>query len=235
MNIAICDDDIEYVNQIDELLQSYKEEYHLKIDKYTVGEEVINALKKGILYDMVFLDIEMDETSGLDVAKYIRERNREIMITFVTSHVNYVSDTFRLGAFQFLLKPIDEAVFKSDFERALETYRIKHEKYMVRWRDVSSVIECGDIYYIESYNRHIYIQMELNGYECVGKLTDEYEKLKKYDFARCHQGYIVNMSKIRQVDKDSVLLKNGKKIPISRRLKNEFMDEFNLYLAGRIV
>lgn len=70
------------------------------------------------------------------------------------------------------------------------------------------------------------------GYECVGKLQDECEKLKSYGFSRCHQGFLINLSKVRKIDKKSVSLNNGITIPISRQYRQSLMQDFNLYLAG---
>lgn len=80
-----------------------------------------------------------------------------------------------------------------------------HKQYKVKWRNVNYVIEYNDIFYIEAYNRRLYIHEENQGHECVGKLHDEYERLKSYGFSRCHQGYLINLSKVRKIDNKSVL------------------------------
>ena len=107
-----------------------------------------------------------------------------------------------------------------------------HTQYRIKWRDVNHVVEYKDIFYIEAYNRHLFIHEEKQGYECVGKLQDECEKLKSCGFSRCHQGFLINLSKVRKIDKKSVSLNNGVTIPISRQYKQSLMQDFNLYLAG---
>lgn len=233
MNIAICDDSKEYLDRIEQLLEPYVEANSLKISRFTSGEEFLDSVKKDSTYDIIFLDIEMAQISGIEAARKIRETESNAIIIFITSHISYVSDTFRLSAFQFLLRPIDEENFRLDFERALQEYKSRHEQYIVRWRDVYCVLEYGEIFYIEAYNRHLFIHTETEGYECVGKLAEDCEKLKPYHFVRCHQGYLVNLNKIKRINKASIKLKNDKEIPISRRYKNGVMEAFNLYLAGR--
>jgi DNA-binding LytR/AlgR family response regulator len=233
MNIAICDDSTEYLDRIEQLLEPYIEANYLKISRFTSGEEFLDSINKDHIYDIIFLDIEMAQISGLEAARKIREKESNSIIIFITSHISYVSDTFRLSAFQFLLKPIDEAAFRLDFERALQEYKSRHEQYVVRWRDVYCVLEYEEIFYIEAYNRHLFIHTETEGYECVGKLTEDSEKLKPYHFARCHQGYLVNLNKIKRINKASIKLKNEKEVPISRRYRAGVMEAFNLYLAGR--
>ena len=119
MNIAICDDSTEYLDRIEQLLEPYIEANYLKISRFTSGEEFLDSINKDHIYDIIFLDIEMAQISGLEAARKIREKESNSIIIFITSHISYVSDTFRLSAFQFLLKPIDEAAFRLDFERAL--------------------------------------------------------------------------------------------------------------------
>lgn len=233
MNIAICDDSTEYLDRIEQLLEPYVEANSLKISRFTSGEEFLDSVKKDSTYDIIFLDIEMAQISGIEVARKIRETESDAIIIFITSHISYVSDTFRLAAFQFLLKPIDEEAFRMDFERALQEHKSRHEQYVVRWRDVYCVLEYGEIFYIEAYNRHLFIHTEAEGYECVGKLTEDCEKLKPYHFSRCHQGYLVNLNKIKRINKVSIKLKNDVEIPVSRGYRAGVMEAFNLYLAGR--
>lgn len=235
MNIAICDDNQVYVSQIRELLIKYTEQIQINVECFFSGEEFIGELKKGKEYDIIFLDIEMNYVSGLDVAEQIRKEKKETIIIFITSHVNYVSDTFRLGAFQFLTKPINEEDFKIDFNRAIKEYNARHKNYIIKWRDETRCIEYGDIYYIEAYNRHLFIHTRKEKYECVGKLAPEYEKLKQYNFSQCHKGFIVNLGKVNSIQKQNIVLKNNNVIPISRKFKAELMADFNLYLAGRMI
>lgn len=235
MNIAICDDDINSINKVMQLIQKYRETESLSIYTYLSGEEILEQIDKEMKFDIVFLDIEMSEVSGIDVARWLRENNNRAIIIFITSYLNYVSDTFRLGAFQFLVKPIDEKVFNYDFKRAIRTYKNAHKLYQVRWRDINYIIEYGNIYYIEAYSRHLYIHTEFMKYECVGMLSEEEKKLRAYNFVRCHQGFLINMYKIKEINKTNVILNNDVPIPIGRRFREELLEAFNLFLAGRLV
>ena len=232
MNIAVADDIPECTNRIKTLIEPYMEQNSISLSIFSSGEDLLASIDTGHEYEIMFLDIEMDGISGIDIARRLRTAHKDTIIIFITSHPDYVSETFRLDAFQFLLKPIDEAAFKIDFERALRTYHIRHKNYVVKWRDTSRVLEYSDIYYIEAYNRHLFIRTFSDKLECVGKLPDEYIKLKPYGFSRCHQGYLVSMGKIKHVTQNEILLANNETVPISRRLKSAFLNDFNLYLAG---
>lgn len=235
MNIAVCDDVQEYRTRIVELLEPYRTDNDLQIREFSRGEDVLSSCREGSRWDIVFLDIEMDGITGIETGLKLRKIRRDVIIIFVTNHINYVSDAFRLDAFQFLLKPVEEKEFRKDFERALRRWRARHKNYQVKWRNTSRVLEYNDILYMEAYDRHLYIHTEKEAYECVGKLQEEYEKLKPCGFAMCHQGYMVNLSKVAAVDKTDVILKNGTKLPVSRRLHTALMEEFNLYVAGKLI
>ena len=235
MNIVVCDDDINCINRLTQLIQQYSEKEEFNIYTYLSGEEFLEQVKKEMKFDIVFLDIEMAEISGIDVARYLREKDDKSIIFFVTSHLNYVSDTFRLGAFQFLVKPVDEKAFQCDFERAVRTYKNTHKFYQIRWRDINTIIEYGDIYYVEAYNRHLYVHTASMEYMCVGTLTEEEKRLKPYDFVRCHQGFLVNMHKIKEINKTEIILNNGIRMPIGRRFREGVLVAFNLFLAGKLV
>ena len=235
MNIIICDDDIECVDRINHLLQAYIEKENINVYTYLSGEEFMAETDKEVKPDIAFLDIEMLEVSGLDIATYLKKMDENIIVFFVTSHMNYVSDTFRLGAFQFLVKPVDEKEFRYDFERAVKQYKNMHKLYNIRWRDKNIYVEYGDILYIESYNRHLYVQTERQKYECVGMLKKEEKLFAAYGFFKCHQSYLVNLNKIREIEKNQIELVNGEKIPVSRSCREDLLGAFNLYIAGKLI
>ena len=117
MRIAVCDDDRAIREEISRLIQ--KQVSEADIAEYQSGEELINA--KGN-FDIYFLDIEMGKTSGMDIARHIREqeeggRQRSIII-FVTGYREYMEAAFDVNAFHYLIKPIDAEKFSEVFSRA---------------------------------------------------------------------------------------------------------------------
>lgn len=232
IDIAVCVDLVGAHTKIDALLTPYKKSNDLSVHIFSSDEELLAFPNYASTFSIVFLDIEMNGISELEIARDIKKKNGDVIIFLVSSNISYVSESFRLGVFQFLVKPINDDDFKKDFERTLDTLHTLHKQYKIKWRNVNHVIEYNDIFYIEAYNRHLYIHEENQGHECVGKLHDEYERLKSYGFSRCHQGYLINLSKVRTINKNSVLLSNDIAIPISRQYRRSLMQDFNLYLAG---
>lgn len=233
MRIAICDDSCEFRQQISDYVRPYQFIYpEIKQKEFSSGEELVGAYSAGQRFDILFLDIKMKDIDGIEAAKKIRSIDRDVLIIFVTGYVDYVPETFRVGAFQFLLKPVSKSEFKRDFERAVDFYKISHFKYLVRWKDTTSVIEIKDIYYIEAANRHLTVHTAKSSVECVGRIVQEEKKLVGYNIVKCHRSYMINLCHVKQIDNTKVLLTNGKQIPVSKAYKDTVKVSFNSYLLG---
>jgi len=88
---------------------------------------------------------------------------------------------------------------------------------------------------MEVRNHNITIYTNMGDYIVKGRLKDEENKLKKYDFVRCHQGYLVNMQWIQAINEDGIELKNGTTVPVSRRMRKSVIDVFSNYIVGRCI
>ena len=111
MNIAICDDEKAIREQIKELI----EKAGLCPELFETGDSLLAAGKQ---FDIVFLDIQMEGTNGIETAKKLRERDEDTILIFITAIREYVFEAFDVAAFHYLLKPIEEDKFREVFHRA---------------------------------------------------------------------------------------------------------------------
>lgn len=235
INIVICDDDIFYIEQIKALVEKYSpSDIEHSVKSYQSGEEFlddINALKA---IDIVFIDIEMKEITGIDTIKKLKEMQPDAIVLFVTSHSNYITDIFRLGAFQFLQKPIVAKDFTLDFNRAIEQYKRNHTKLEINLKDRIYCIEYSDIIFIEVQHKQITIFTRKDKIEMFGKIKDYEIKLRGFGFANCHKSILINLQHIELIDLNGVKLNGYSKIlPISRGYKAELLSELNKYNMGK--
>lgn len=230
MKIAICDDEPKYRKTIADLLNQYKEQYSFETEEFETAEMLLEAFEKGETFDIIFLDIEMFGLSGVEAAKKLKKSNNDVIIIFVTAYTKYISETFRLGAFQFLLKPINDEDFKTDFERAVWMFTYRHRKYQIKTKENTLFFEFKDIYFIEAVSRRLVLHTKDGQYGYTGKLSDVYEELKGYGFFRIHQGYIVNLDKVTKISGFQAVLDNGKILPISRNTKKNLLQELSKFL-----
>lgn len=106
VNIAICDDNIEHISALEKYLFEISN-VKIECDAYLSGESLVDAYKNNIeRYDVVFLDMEMRELNGIETANLIREFDEHIIIVFVTSHSEYMKESFQCQPFRFVEKPL---------------------------------------------------------------------------------------------------------------------------------
>ena len=105
------------------------------------------------------------------------------------------------------------------------------KRVLAQYKEKLYAFEINEIFFIEAYKRHLFINTENEIFECAGKLSEEEEKLARYGFVRCHQGYLVNKQYIRWIDKRDIILKNGKKIMLSKYMKAKVIASFNKDIA----
>lgn len=203
------------------------------VDKFTSGEQLIEAYNQGKSYDLIYLDIKMGKMSGFDTAKEIRKLDNESMIIFVTSLADYVLNSFEYRPFWFIIKPVSEEKFRHVFNRAVvEITNIRTKKYSFFTKEYGHLcMDIDKIIYLESILRKIIIHAATEHFAFYANLSEEEEKLKKYDFVRIHKGYLVNMAYIQRINNSNVVLKNGIVLPLSERRYKCVFDEFTSYLA----
>lgn len=234
MRVAVCDDESDFCDRIKEALVT--EESEENVACFASGEELLRQSDKSP-YDIVYLDIEMLGMNGIEVAEELKKRNQNVIIIFVSSHTSYISRTFRVDAFQFLIKEdMDRESVLSEYCRAKERYRKDHDYYTIKQNTEHRRFEICKITYLESRNRHLYLNTaDGKEYEYRGKLDREAEKLKPYHFVRVHESYLVNMAYIEIYGNDQLSLKydsQNRRFTISRRYRDEVASAYNLYIEG---
>ncbi len=231
MRIAVCDDEKVFRDRIVELIKRNKEKgLEFTVREFCCGEDLISAYEKKEHFDILFLDIQMKDIDGVETAQKIRETDKNTIIFFITSYISFISETFRVGTFQFLLKPVDEADFKMDFQRAIESYKINHYKHRFKQKEGTCIIEVNEIFFIEVYKKRLYINTENTVNEAIGTLSEEEKKLKCYSFVLCHKSFLVNLRRIKLVGIDNIQLTNGKNIPLSKNYKSDVKAALNDYI-----
>ncbi|HIT85165.1 MAG TPA: response regulator [Candidatus Ornithomonoglobus intestinigallinarum] len=132
VNIAICDDNIEHISALEKYLFEISN-IKIECDAYLSGESLVDAYKNNIeRYDVVFLDMEMRELNGIETANLIREFDEHIIIVFVTSHSEYMKESFQCQPFRFIEKPLDYDELKKVFYDIKDKLSKKERFYRLR-------------------------------------------------------------------------------------------------------
>ena len=211
MRIAICDDE----KNIRELMgNKVKKQYpEAELVCFSSGEEL---LLSDVHIDILFLDIQMSGRDGMETARELRQRNNDVLIIFVTAVEEYVFQAFDVGAFNYIVKPIDDVKFADVLQRAVDGLNSQNkavkeleEKYvMINNSGVHTKVILDDIVYAEVFNRKVVIHKMNDEIEYYGKMSD-LEALTGESFFRPHRAYLINFKYVEKYDATTIYLEKG--------------------------
>ena len=214
MQIAICDDEKIFRDELRLLLVEYKKDRRLSIDIYEFsnGEDLI---KTDIIFDIVFLDYQMPHINGMEIARTLRQNNALCSIVFVTNYPDFVFESFEVNPYRFLRKPI----LLEQIEELLKTY-ITHQKILspiiINDSYGQYTIKATDIIYLEGEGKYCLIRTKTDLYHSSKTLSGVLNLLPKYCFYRVHKSYAVNLYCIQKIVNNEILLINGERVLVSR-------------------
>ncbi len=228
IRIAICDDEAPTRAYLASLIRA--QDCPCEVVEYASAGDCL-ADHRGI--DLLFLDIELNAAGldGMALARQIREGSSaaQPVIIFVTGYERYVFDAFDVGAFQYLLKPVDEEKFAQVFARAVSqigTARKKTARTLtLQSAGVSRTVPLDSIYYIESSNHKVVLRLKDGAFSCYGKIRDLEAELGD-QFFRVHKGYLVNLAYVEGYSKTELTLTGGEKLLISKYKYPDFVKAF---------
>ena len=196
-----------------------------EINEFASGREFISLGINMTKYDIVFLDINMDEIDGIETAQEIRKVSNDIFIVFVTAFISYAVEGYSVNAIRYILKN-NENFAELIFE-CIDAIS-KKMNYSVKKKELLLYIESK----LHKLNFHI-MEDRLNTYSLYGKL-DEFEKeLEDKAFLRIHQSYLINMKHIVSIYRYEAVLNNGIKLKISKD-RYKFVKEKFVSYKGEI-
>ncbi len=214
MRIAICDDE----KEIREMLAKKVQRLYPKADLslYASGEELL--LSRG-QEDIILLDIQMSGRTGMETARELRRSCKETILIFITGLEEYVFQAFDVGAFHYLMKPVDDKKLAEVLQRAAAQLeeRQNRKPAEIKKEEPSLVVTAGgkhiavkfsDIVYAEVFNRKVMLHTMDTDIEYYGKLG-ELEKQAGEEFYRPHRAYLINFGFVRKYDATMIYLEKG--------------------------
>ncbi len=232
IKVCVCDDDETIVNRICSVIERVSQENNIiaKVEIFYDGATLLtNIQNNNSYYDVIFLDIEMNNMDGIETAKRLRLRDELAHIIYVTSHENYAKDVFAVRPYQFVLKPFKDEIIEKYFLDVYEKIINNDETFEFKHKGTYYKLLLKNIKYFESKNRSIEIHMtDGTVYEYYDKL-DKVEKMlcnTKIDFLRIHKSILVNSRHIAKKRYDYVELMNGEQLMISQTKRGEINEYY---------
>lgn len=226
--IAIVEDQTLDAQRLEELLQQQLPE--AECTWFTCGDDFLRAATEPGLYAVVFLDICMAGTNGIETARRLRQADPEVLIVFVTSSPEYVWDGFPVHPFDYLLKPYQEEKFEhlaAELRRAL---RCKEPELEIRIARQSIQLPLRKVLYAIARNHYVLITTEEGEYRAMCSFAQIEEKLTaRENFMSCNRGVIINMDKVLRFGEDCIEILDGTCLPVRQKDKCTLLARFTQY------
>ncbi len=223
--VAVMDDDIVFCAQFEKMLYRYGEVNQIKItaDVYYSGESLLQALADGALYDILFLDIAMQQINGVDVGRYVREtmQNEALQIVYVSGKTQYAMELFQVRPFWFLEKPVEDTQLAVCLEQYRNRFAGTHSYLYYTAFKMEHRIALRDVLYLESSGRKILIHTTGEPIAFYGRLDLICDHSAAGTMLRIHKSFAVNPRYVASCCSDSVCLCDGTELPISRKYRKE--------------
>ena len=236
IKFAICEDeDIQAdinKNYIEMWAEKNKVKY--KIDVFESADKFLFKWMYEEVYDVIILDVHMENMSGMELATRIRFIDDDVIIIFISGMEEYILDGYNVSALNYLLKPLKKEKFFSVLDKAKEKRgkNINSNNFLVLYKGKNMMkIDYNDIYYIIAFDHYIDIHVKDKIYTFNKKISDLEIILPKGRFVRCHRSYIVNIKYVKNINKSNLLLDNDIKIPVSKTRMKDTYDTFINYFT----
>lgn len=206
IKIAVCDDEMIFAEKMKTIIDTYCKEKQIpyEVDLYQSGTEFIADTIKMTGYQIVFLDINMEKTDGLETARELRKLCKETFVIFVTAFINYTLEGYKVDAIRYLLKTgenFEQSVYEAlnaVFQKMEYTPSIKKFCFQEGCKNIA----LEKILYIESSLHKLRFHIlddEIVSYTMYDTLNNITELFNK-DFVRIHQSYLVNLRFVRKIE-----------------------------------
>ncbi len=228
MRVAICDDELTAHGELIDMLNEYGSKRKITIcaDRFNGGAGLLRSSEN---YDIIFMDYRMDELNGIAVSRKIRESNNSCAIIFVSAYPEAALDSFEVGTFRFLKKPVD----KSKLFAALDDYMrsLEHDDILIlKTGDRTWKIKMSDIIYAEAKGRHTIVRTTEKFFEIHIHLKVIESRLPAEKFIRCHRSYIAGFAHITNHTNKEIIFDNGEMALIGKVYASAFKEAFQQYI-----
>ncbi len=228
LNIVICDDSEIICKYLSEKLQEYFKQVYkdINIEIFTSSNEFFKYNNINNI-DLIFLDIEIDEKSGIDIAKNFQDSNTSIV--FISAYKDYALDLFKLRPLDFLVKPIKIEKLNDVLNRFVKT--LDEKSYCFKYKIKNNIFfeDINNILFFESMGRKIKIVTKENENIFYGNLKNINQELYKFNFIQTHNSFLVNKKYIIKITNTELFIKYNLRVPISRSNKDSIL---KLYMRG---
>lgn len=175
-------------------------------------------------YDILLLDIEMGAMDGVQLAKKLRQTNQAVQIVFITGFPDFMAEGYEVSALHYLMKPVSKEKLFEVLDKAARNLDKQEKRLLITFDRQTEFVPLSKITYIEAQKQYVVVHTEDREYRMKASLTETEKELDEY-FFRCQRSFNVNLRHVLRINGDTVELKNGTLVPISRGMAQKIGKE----------
>lgn len=223
-NVAIVDDVLQDREYISGLVNQWAEKQgHTVILKtFPSAEAFLFAREENKRTDILLLDIEMGAMNGVELAKELRQGQKDAMLqlVFITGFPDFIAEGYEVDALHYLMKPVVPEKLFSVLEKAAVNLAKVEKHLCVAYDRRMDFIPLSKIYYVEAQRQYVLVHAADGQYRMKASLAETKGALDEY-FFQCQRSFLVNLRHVAQIKNKCVVLKNGMEVPIGRGMAKE--------------
>ncbi len=205
------------------------------------ASEFLKSLEEGSTYDLCFVEVQMPETPGIELAERLRAGGSRMPLVFVSARPEYALDGYRVHAFDYLLKNSMDEVWDAFLSRARNVLAENRKKYyLIHTPEHIEKVRINDIVYIEKRAKNtVFILEETPGtYREISERRSLYmvqKELKGHaQFIQVNRGLVINAEKMKRVTVRELVMQNGERFSLGRARSNEIRGMIHQYLENSV-
>ena len=233
LHIAVCDDEASDCQQIAELVNQtlLEEGLSCRITSYESGTGLLSAIQNGAQFQILLLDVMMDELDGMALAAALREKGDHTAIIFISSNREMALRGYEVEAVRYLAKPVDRERLREALMFCCRM-RLAPKEILLPTASGQCRILPSDLIYAETWERGIRLTIK-DGQIATGmKISELAAMLPERQFVFCHRTILVNLAFIQSIRYCELELKSGVALPISKYRQSELRSKLMRYLEG---
>ncbi len=228
LNFVLCDDNLNIVNKMKEMLEILFTKHDIEAKVTFTSDNATNILDfiQRHQVDVIILDINLNSNiSGIDLAKKIRENNKNIYIIFSTGHLEYSLIAYSVKTFDYLPKPITMERLETTLNRLLDDIQFSNKKFI--YINNKTIVNQSEINYIKKDGMKLVFCTSSQNYETYNSFN-KIQNILPGNFVRCHKSYIANTDNILNINtnKNTIDFQNHLSCEIGPKYKNNLMEVF---------
>ena len=237
VRIAIVDDETVHQQKLKQYVSRYMEgqKKECSFTFFSNADDLLDGYNYS--FDVIFLDIDMGTSNGMEAAKYLRRNDRQVILIFATRLAQYAMEGYKVNALGYILKPIDYYNVEMVMTQAMYVLSLLHRslRIIVMNDEGKQVIDSSALRYIEVRDHMLIYHTEDGEYHDWGSMAKREKELVPYRFFRCHRCFLINLSHVSGISSDQGdMVRIGKEqIPVSRNRKPELMSAMIHFLEDQ--